>query len=299
MCPVEEEDVQPQDMVAVGEVARQTVTFAPYSMAFLLSGYLTPDTVHAYFPGFSALPPVPRGDVEILFGASEKRTAHVDIPLPNFDRIDDREILELVAQVAANSAPNLSSLSGWEWIDIESLLAGHLFSGALPEVIQRLPSSPSDLDIARYSLLSFGPASPRLQYDTNNGILTGDAQLMVVPSPPQVDQGGVLTVRYRIQPLFTPIRIVVLRKRAVAVRGLERLAFLARRGIRRALALVHYGYGLEMMQFPASLPDEVLFGTAPPLIRDFADPALCATIPAPQVLSFTRFTADTLLVGAS
>lgn len=288
-----------QESVVRGEVAHKPATFAPYSIAYLLAGYLTPDTVDRYFPAFASLPLPPRGEVEALFGAAAKLPARGDVPTPGLGRIGDREILELIQQVAGNSLPNLSSLSGWEWVEIETLVAGHLFSGPLAEVVQRLRPSPSDIEVARYSLLSFGHAPPKLHLDVGGGVLLGDAQLTVVPGPPQIEQGGVLTVRYRIQPLFTPIRVAVLRRRAIAIQGLERLALLARRGIRRALALVHYGYGLEMMQFPPSLSDDVLFGAAPPLVRDFADSALCVAVPTPAILSVTRFMTDTLSVGSA
>jgi hypothetical protein len=263
---------------------------APFATTVVLAGFMAPDTVLQQVPTLPLLPIGVQSSVTQRLGASE-RLAPRTVPNASTSRVTERDVLDAVQGALASAGQQqatAANLTGFEWVEIESLLAGRLVTEPSVPHLDALPERPTALQLAHFCL----SRSAQVQLLAGPVLtLVSDAPLLLLPAEMQVEQASVL-IRYTMGRTFQPIRVLLVRGRAVAVHGLERLVHLARRGLTRALCLVHYGYGLEALGVLPSVPDSVLFGDKPPLLSDFLDSQLAVAVPAPKPVHVVRFLVD-------
>jgi hypothetical protein len=266
---------------------------APFATSIVLAGFMAPDTVLQQVPTFPLLPIGVQSSVTQRLGASE-RLAPRTVAHPSTSRVTERDVLDAVQGALASEGQQqatAANLTGFEWVEIRSLLAGRLLTEPSVPHPDALSERPTALELAQFCL------SRGAQVQMVPGALptlVSDAPLRV-HAEMKMD-GAAMLVRYTMSAAFQPIRVLLVRGRAVAIHGLERLVQLARRGMTRALCLVHYGYGLEALGVLPSVPDSVLFGDNPPLLSDFLDSQLAVAIPAPKLVHVVRFMVDSYAV---
>ncbi len=265
----------------------------PLATTVVLAGFMAPDSVLQHVPTLPLLPIGVQASVTQRLGASE-RLAPRTVPNASTSRVTERDVLDVVQGALASAGQQqatAANLTGFEWVEIESLLAGRLVTELSVPHPDALPESPTALQLAQFCL----SRSAQVQ------MVPGALPTLVSDSPLLVHaemkmDGAALLIRYTMSAAFQPIRVLLVRGRAVAVHGLERLVHLARRGLTRALCLVHYGYGLEALSVLPSVPDSVLFGDKPPLLSDFLDSQLAVAVPAPKPVHVVRFLVDSYAV---
>lgn len=261
----------------------------PFAEACALAGFLTSDTVRNAIPSFDALPRATQEAVSDRFNASSDRVDTISIAPPRFHRVEEREVLDFLASVAPLAPAGLENLLGFEWVEIRNIVAGHLLTRALQPAVS-LPRAPSPIQIARYSLLSFGD---NLALNTSAQALMADVDFNLSLGGIQI-HGSRIAVVYDIRPVFAPIHLLVVHRQVIAIRGLEKIVHLLEAGVNRALCLISYGFGETALPFLPSTPEEVLNSPRPPLATDFMDSSVAVRVPVPLPKSVAQFKADVL-----
>jgi hypothetical protein len=218
------------------------------------------------------------------FGAINSVPGVDPFPLPRFRHIEESDAITVLASISARSGGSvaLSNLVGFEWVGIEGIAAGSYVASPMPAQ-GRFPSSTSSLtDVATYCLLGSS-----LQMEDLNIIAMPDSFVIVSPERirphptlhPKPGPNGGLMFEYQFEREVSPITVLSIDDRVIAMRHQERLVSLLEAGIKEALCLIHYGYGAETIAFLPTLDPAFLVSDRPPRISDFTDSALMVRIP--------------------
>lgn len=265
----------------------------PFALARTLAAFLTSDNVAQVIGTFANLPEDTRAAIEQRLGRALELRPDPRTDQPVLHRIEEREVLDFLRGVAGAIPAGLDNLTGFEWVEVDRLLAGHYVTDPLTVVAEMLPVDPTPLQLAQFCILSawdFVPGSVALMQPPEPGVVA-EIALNAIPTN-IMSSGPRILVQYDLRPLIEPIRVLLVGGRAIALTGLERLAMLAERGIRRALCSISYGYGADALEHWPSVPHSVLRGTRPPMVRDFVDPDLAISIPVRRPTTLIRFRPD-------
>ena len=262
----------------------------PFATSRCLAAFLRPAFVARHVPQLRQLPQQVRLQIEQRMGRCQGLAPVSAAGKVRCNRVTEATVLRLLDQVAQSPSllpASLDNLIGFEWVEIATLLAGRLVTGAepwpesLPEVL--------DIDaVARYCMLSYAKLPmPRIETDqAGNPRLVSAVRVETAGLHGElkvVRQNGIehaiLTVQYQLRPALQPIRVLIAGGRGVALTGLGRLLALRARGLERALCSVSYGYGQDaVLAFPSTEQD-LLESVRPPLVTDFENAELAVELP--------------------
>lgn len=263
-----------------------------YQEALALVGYLTADSAEAHLPYFRTLPDWALDQVNKRLGACAEMPER-GLSKPSFRRIDEPDVLQLVREVSSRIPATLNNLTGFEWVEIDRLVAGHYVTGALPAVRESPNLAP--LDVAKFCLLSYTDvvSLPRTEITVSGQEANVLSDGAVGLGAAELDlEGRTLVLRYHIGPVLRPVRALSVDDQLVALTGLGRLAILRRLGVLHALAVISYGYGMDALQHFPSVPYDVIASNRPPLVRDFLDASVSTAIPVRAPATNIRIRTD-------
>jgi hypothetical protein len=269
-------------------LAAESGALRPFVEGHALAGFMTTETIRTFIPTFDGLPRTFQTALQERLGASTDLDLAATVGKPRLFRIEEREVLGFLTEVAQVVPAGLENLLGFEWVEIKNIVAGHLVTKPIVPGTD-LITGPTPLQLAQYCMLSFGDGSvpievrreprPRLVSNAAMNVTLVDVQL--------ADSQFALV--YKLSPILAPIQLLVIDNQVIAIRGLEKLVRIAERGIDHALCLVSYGYGTSALTSLPSTPSELLGAQRPPLISDFLNPSLTAPVPARSPLTVFHF----------
>lgn len=267
---------------------------APHARGRLLAAFLSPEDFAQQFPA------APTWDPAIQQAVLERLGSHLDLPrTPDAGKPHARRagasVLQVLRQFAENTpfSPGLNNLLGFEWMEIAPLIAGHPVAHPLHEGGYEAPSG--EVELAQYCLLG------HIEMDIQQ-MEQGFRLLMSSPVPVPVRllqaqlvlQRSEIVVRYQLSHPYTPVRVLHVGGKAIAVSGIERLVTLLRQGVTEALCLVSYGYGTDALSFLPTFPQALLESDRPPLVGDFLGDRVSVGIPIRPVATSVLFQATTV-----
>ena len=243
----------------------------------LLAGFLT-EEVALTLPEFVSAPEATQQLIRGKFAAANNLTGN--LPSPVFRHIEEQEIVTILAGIAheCGGSASLGNLVGFEWVDIDSILAGHYVAAPMP-LAERSPGQNSPVaEIAKFCLFGSLISMQDLMM-LPMGILTPEKFRL------KIHQMGFgpqrLTIEYVIDRQPSPIILFLVEDRLIAVRHQERLIALMEADVKNALCLVQYGYSAETLgQLPA-IDEALLMSARPPCISDFMNPQITVRVPVP------------------
>lgn len=271
----------------------------PFGEGLVLAGFLKEAEALSRIPSLTSLPANARAEISRRFGASEDLEAWPRAGMPDYFRVVEPEVLNLLRSVSSALPADLENLKGFEWVEIAPLIAGHYVTRPL-NYGAALPSTPTPEQIARTCMLSFGGAGPGQLHAGRHGnsfAVVSGTPLNLVPEELQINRFH-FVVRYALQPRIDPIRVLAVNGRTIAIAGLERLVYLVERGVDRALCAISYGYGTDVLSLLPTVPQELLYSDRPPLVADFLDTAVAAPLPVRHPITIVRFQHDVLDIGS-
>jgi hypothetical protein len=276
----------------------------PYAEARVLAAYLTAESIPDHVPHFEGLTEGVRTLIHerIGRGAEVKLVEHAG--RPRMRRADQPEVRELLQQVGTTPGPRThQNLCGFEWVEVDSLIAGHLATPGVPLGRHAITTDANAAMVGAFCMR----AAPQFGLEDIVFAPNGDVAIATAfrhavqlhPEPFVLDQQtGALMVRYNLTLPLRPIRVLHVLGRAIAVGGLEKLVALAQMGIREALCIVSYGYGIDALGSLPTTPEHLLNSNRPPLIQDFVDDYLAVSVPVRSPATLTYFRSDTVSVGS-
>src|SRR5215203_1858897 len=128
--------------------------YKPHADALALAGYMTPESVGKYLPNLSAFPNSTQEAIRARLNRYSELEPQSPYKPANFFRIDEREVLTLIQEISGNIPPSLENLTGFEWVEIENLIAGHMVTGPLMPGWEALPADLDQVGLAKFSLYS-------------------------------------------------------------------------------------------------------------------------------------------------
>lgn len=275
-----------------GREPEHVSTFSvPHAWGRLLAAFLSAEEFARQFPV------APAWDLAVHQAVRERLGVHAglervpDAGKPRARRADG-DVLPLLGEFVASMPfqPGLNNLIGFEWMEIAPLVAGHPVAHPLASYGEGLAG---ELDIATYCL--YGHPEIAVQQTEQGLCLMMPSPVPVRPLQAQlIPQRSEVVVRYQLGRPHTPVRVLQVGGRAVAVSGLERLVALLRQGVSEALCLVSYGYGTDVLSFLPTFPRELLEADRPPLLGDFLDDRLSVNIPLRPTVTSVLFQATTV-----
>jgi len=268
----------------------------PHAWAKALPGFMEESTVQTHFPEAGALDPQVQQAIRDRLGRSKDLPPDPRAGRPRFWGITERPVLanlQIYLAILQNfhpSAPSTINLIGFEWVEIAPLITGRLVTGRL-STSDQTPNSANAEDIARYCLFSAAKSinipQDHIKVGPHGLTVRFSQEVMLTPVHAGTNITGQLTLSCAVTPVPMPIRILVAEKKTVALTGFGRLATLQQLGVERALCLVSYGYGLNVLDIVPKVPAEMLYSERPPLLRDFQDDNLSISIPVRPALTLT------------
>ena len=257
----------------------------------ILAAYLT-DDLAARLPEFTRAPLPLQRSVREKFGAAAGLPDGDDLP-PAFRHVEEQAVVDLLKTVAGQCGgpTSLSNLVGFEWVRICSVIAGHYVAAPMP-VAGRVPAGPDAgvVDVARYCLFGSPVAAQDLLVLPTGDVVSPERLRFRLTGLNFRQQG--LLAEYAVDVPPSPITVLYIDDRLVAVRHLERLVALAEGGIDEALCLVSYGYGLEILHSLPSVEEPVLLSKRPPRLSHFRNTEFMVKIPVPTPRALLRFSHD-------
>ncbi|MBB4637521.1 hypothetical protein [Longimicrobium terrae] len=268
----------------------------PYVESVALAGFMDPASAAASIPWLGALSPEALGEFQARFGAGARLGPADHAGKPSFHAVRGPAALKVLADARSLIQPSDAwNLAGFEWIAIEKLIAGRLFSDPVP-IAELLPAAQDEGSIARFCIYGYGSQMLLEAVPGGPGLQSALPFLLDAAGPLQVN-GDIVGVPFRVIPLPTPVRVLVADDRAVALDGIGKLIALLRLGVKRALCVVHYGYSPSMMDVWPQLPQDLLAADRPPLIADFLDPAVAVSVPTRPRSTTAVLTAQMVQLG--
>jgi hypothetical protein len=243
----------------------------------------------ASIPWLGALPEDVLDDFQARFGAGAALEPTERAGKPAFSAARGPVVLKVLAEARGFLQPSDAwNLAGFEWVEIEDVIAGRLVSDPVPSA-EFLPVPENEGGIARFCVFGYG--SQVVLEAAPGGVpgLHAALPFLLNPAGPMQMNGDIVIAPFRIIPLPAPVRVLVADGRVIALDGIGKLIALLRLGIKRALCFVHYGYSASMMDFWPQVPQDLLSADRPPLVRDFVDQAVAVSVP-----TRTRSTVATL-----
>lgn len=282
--------LSPTDKTVEATDARRRGVLPPFAEAWLLSGFLEEDALAGVLVTYEYMSASLRETITSSFGKAEQLSAFTP-GRPALRQVVESDILAMLQPIGATQPAGLENLQGFEWVGIEGLLTGHFLTGP-----RRDPPAPEEgvRALAAYCLYAGGP--------TLNPQIIAAAREVYALSPDQfgigqpavrlTDRG--LVVEYPFEPVVSPIRVLDIGGRLIAIAGLERLVALQLQGRKEALAAISYGYGIDVLSHLPTVPPSILAGPRPPLISDFVDSELAVVVPVRPPNNIVRFRAEVL-----
>ena len=257
----------------------------------ILAAFLT-EEIACGLPEFIRAPESDRASVREKFGLAA--TANLDsAPHPGFRHVVELDAIALLQGVSplCSSPPNLSNFVGFEWVEIDGIFAGHYVAAPMP-VAGRFPNIASPIsEIARYSIFGSQIGSDLV---AQGGIVVSPEKLRLRFNGLNLGPQG-LTVNYAVSQEPSPVALLLVEDRVFAVRHQERLVALLEAGIREALCLVYYGYGIDALRFLPTISPTFLNSSRPPRIVDFTNDKIMNRIHVPPprtIVTFLQHTVD-------
>lgn len=258
----------------------------PYAERKILAGFLNPGEVEVVYPNSSEWSPDVSERVMGLLGAANSVGPRDSVGVCDISNVDDTEALRVLHSVGrAIAAPPVASFS-YSWVNIDNLIAVGAVADPIPP-----PVSLSNNDVrslADYSLYeNIGPPI------FLGSALATTGPVNVLPLKAEI-RNGQLVVHYQISKTIRPIIVGYEQGRCYLLKEYGRVLGAMAQGVNRLLCLVYYGLDLSKVDMnikglnPLIGPDEPvnhfgaerIGGTQAPLVRDFLDAALTATIPS-------------------
>lgn len=253
----------------------------------ILAGFLSPESA-IRLPSFAQAPPPVRMRIQSLFG---QRPLPANPVTARFRHVEEPDALQVIAVAAASGGPpTLSNLVGFEWIRIDGIVAGHYIAAPMPEA-GRCP----DLTAPAGHIAEFCMYGGRIG---PNDFAPVDGLGFVSPEPLRFQpqgmrfEGAMLSLDYHVQRPASPITVLAIEHRVIAVKHLERLVALQDGGVQEALCLVCYGYGTHVLSTLPTIEAEVLNADRPPLISDFSNNNVAVPIPVHTPRTLVKFSHD-------
>jgi hypothetical protein len=250
----------------------------------ILAAFLTAESA-TRLPTLAQAPAPVRTRIQSLFG---RRPAPATPVTARFRHVREPDAMSVVAVAAASGGPpTLSNLVGFEWIRIEGLIAGHYIAAPMPEPGRYPDAKAPSGQVAEFCMYG-GRINP-------TDFVSIDGVGFLSPEPLRFQPQGirfespVLSVDYQIQRPASPITVLAIDQRVIAVKHLERLVALQEAGVEEALCLVSYGYGTQVLGTLPTIEAAVLNAERPPLISDFLNNELAITIPVHTPRTLVKF----------
>jgi hypothetical protein len=253
----------------------------------ILSAFLTAESATRLAILAQAPAPV-KTQLQSMFGRRPSPMAPVTAA---FRHVHEPDALSVVAVAAVSGGPTtLSNLVGFEWVRIEGLIAGHYVAAPMPAPGRCPDATAPSGQVAQFCMFG-GLINP-------NDFVSIDGVGFVSPERLQFQsqgirlEGPVLSVDYQIQRPASPITVLAIDHRVIAVKHLERLIALQDGGVQEALCLVCYGYGTHALSTLPTIEAAVLDAERPPLISDFSNNDLALQIPVHTPRTLVKFSHD-------
>lgn len=217
---------------------------------------------------------------------------------PHFRHVDEPEVIALLAPAGPIAGPTaLSNLVGFEWIAIDTLIAGHYLAAPLPAPGRSPSRSAGTTEVARYCVVGNQVAGQDVVM-LENGTLLSPERLRLALAGMNLGPEG-LTVQYSVVQESSPVTVLFVENRAITVRHQERLVALLDAGIREALCLVFYGYGTEALKCLPTVNSDLLLSTRPPCVTDFLNESVAVRIPVHTPRTILRLIHDAIDITLS
>ena len=253
-----------------------------YAEGRILAGYLTEETAQL-LPEFARAPASDQESVRAKFGLAANVKKDVPALSPSFRHVDEPEAIEILRRIAprCGGPPNLSNLVGFEWVAISPIIAGHYVAAPMP-LAGRFPTSGASVqEITNYCMIGSSLSIEDVMINVaDNLTLISPERLRLRPVPHANfgPQGGLL-IEYLFEREPSPVTVLLLEDRVIALNHQERLVALQEQGIKEALCLVQYGYGMETLKYLPTINISVIDSENPPHIVDFTNEDLMVRIP--------------------
>jgi hypothetical protein len=243
----------------------------------LLAGFLT-EEIALTLPEFLSAPEATQELIRKKFAAANNL---IDaLPSPVFRHIEEQEVITILAGIAheCSGSASLGNLVGFEWVEINSILAGHYLAAPMPLAARCPDQSSPAAEIAKFCLFGSQISMQDLLM-LPSGIITPEKFRLNIQ---QMEFGPQrLTVEYVINRQPSPIILLLVENRLITVSHQERLIALMEAGVESALCLVQYGYNSDRLGYLPTINEALLMSTRPPCISDFIDPQMTVRLPVP------------------
>jgi hypothetical protein len=258
----------------------------------ILAGFLTDDRAAA-IGQFMRAPASEQALVRQKLGLAEK-TNREPIPHPNFRHVDEPEVIAALTLVASRCGglPNLSNFVGFEWVEIAGIIAGHYVAAPMPLPGSAPRAGAGFSEIARYCITG-SPVKIQDLIPLQTGGIISPEKLNVTLKGFNLNQQA-LNVIYAIEQPPAPVALLFVDDRLIAVRHQERLVALMEAGIKEALCLVHYGYGIEVFGHLPTIDPTLLSSQSPPRILDFTQDEMMVRISVQTPKTLLTFSQQTI-----
>jgi hypothetical protein len=251
----------------------------------ILAGFLNEQTA-SVIPEFVQAPAANQKLVRDKFAAAQS-SARPKAPHPRFRHVDEPEAIASLQRVSSRCGGPLalSNLVGFEWVEISGIIAGKHVAAPMP-LSGRFPTANAAIvQVANYCLAGnmIVVGEDLSIVKTSDGVIVvSPEKLRLHPTPhPNLGPQGGLLVEYLLDREPSPISLLCIDDRVIAVRHLERLVTLREAGFKEALCLVHYGYGTEALELLQNVDLSAATSDCPPYIGDFSDDQLMVRVPVP------------------
>lgn len=258
----------------------------PYAERKILAGFLNPGEVEVVYPNSSEWPPDVSERVMALLGAANAIGTRDGVGVCDISNVDESEALKVLLPVGKAIAAHPVAAFSYSWVDINNLIAAAAVADPLPPPVALSNNDAGSL--ANYSLYeNIGPPI------FLGSALATTGPINVLPLKAEL-RNGQLVVQYQVSKTIRPIIVGYERGRCYLLKEYGRVLAAMAQGVNRLLCLVYYGLDLSKVDMnikglnpligseePVNhFGAERLGGTQAPLVRDFLDPALTATIPS-------------------
>lgn len=269
----------------------------PYVESVALAGFMDAASSAAMVPWLGALPEKTLGAFQARFGTGAGLEPTDRAGKPAFSAVRGPLALKVLADAHAFLQPSDAwNLAGFEWVEIENLIAGRLVSDPVPSA-ELLPVPEDEASIARFCVFGYGSRMVLEEAPGGAPALHAALPFLLDSAGPLQRNGDIVYVPFRVIPLPAPTRVLVADDRVVALDGIGKLIALLRLGISRALCLVHYGYSASMMGVWPQIPQDLIGADRPPLVRDFLDRAVAVSVPTRPRSTTAMLTAHMVQLG--
>ena len=191
-------------MIAVG-VNAASPAVRLVAQGRILAGFLNAESA-TRLPGFAQAPAAVKTRVQSLFGRRPSPAAPVTA---RFRHVEEPDAMSIVAVGAASAGPTtLSNLVGFEWVRIDSIVAGHYVAAPMPE-----PGRCPDVTAPAGQVAEFCMYGGRV---APNDFVSVDGVGFLSPEPLRFQPQGVrfegpmLSVDYQVQRPASPITVLAI-----------------------------------------------------------------------------------------